>query len=753
MIPIVPLVVASSTLVALHKIRQRKRASLRKKWLHPSKYQSKTKQAIPQQQVGLHQTVNIKRLLGDIKAALSPTTRQQLQMSLDPVTQQDREQQQLESKKTMRLSLGAIGSALLATSYPIFTPITIVAVFYLLREPFKLVWKDFKNGHYLSLYLIGLIMILGMLATGHLILATVAGFMEGFFARIINQLEDSSQERLVNVFSAHPEQVWVIKDDVEIQVDFHDLQIGDHIRVNAGEVIPVDGKIVKGLGQVDQHILTGESQPANKESGDEVFASTLLLSGRLTVEVTIMGKDTIASKISQTLNETKSYKDTVILRGRKIADQFIPVKLGLAAATVPLLGPNAGIAIMWADLGGGLGISGSMSVMTYLQILAQQQILIKDGRVFESLQSVDTVIFDKTGTLTQEEPTLGKLHATNDFTEREVLRLAAAAEFRQPHPIARAILARAEEEGLDLPILEESSYEVGYGIKVTIEGRMIRVGSSRFLQREGIELPKSIMPIQQQAETVSHSLIYVGIDDQLAGILEMQPTIRPEAKEMIQALKQRGLDIYIISGDHQSPTRHMAKELGIDHYFAEILPEHKANLVQQLRDEGRFVCFVGDGINDAIALKTAQVSISLKGASTAATDTAQIIFMDGTLKNLLPLFEMVDEFEGTMQRNKVVAFAPGILTISGVFFLHFGIATSMLILYSSIFGELLNIFWPLAKHQEQLPDVLWEDNEKKNGQKAESKKRLSVKQYVQKKRKRRKNECLQNECLQDAEIM
>ncbi len=704
MIPIIPLVVVGGALVAVHKRRQQ--ARLRKKLQHQP---VRSGEGVSQQSRTPKPPVNIKRLLRDTVDALLFTDRQQLQDAMDPVSQQAHEQQLKKSRRQMQLSLGAVGVASLASFYPLLTPVAVLAVLYLMRETFKLVWKDFKNGRYLSLYLIGAIVTLGLIATGHLVLAIFVGLMEGFFARIINNLEDNSQGRLVNVFSSHPEQVWVVQSGVELQVAFHDLQVGDQVRVNAGEVMPVDGRIVEGFGQVDQHILTGESQPVDKEVGDEVFASTLLLSGRLTVEVMTAGEDTVAAKISQLLNETQSYKDTVILRGRKIADNFIPVKLGIAALTVPLLGPSAGLAVMFADLGGGLGISGSMSVMTYLQILARQQILIKDGRVFEALRAVDTVVFDKTGTLTQEQPTLGNIHAVDGFTEREVLRLAAAAEYRQPHPVARAILARAEAEHLDLPAVEETSYEVGYGIKVGVEGQIVRVGSARFLQREGIALPDSIAAIRQHAEADSHSLIYVAVDDQLAGLLEMEPTIRPEACEMIQVLKQRGMDVYIISGDHEAPTRNMAKKLGVEHYFAETLPENKADLVKQLRDEGRFVCFVGDGINDAIALKAAQVSVSLKGASTAATDTAQIIFMDGTLKNLLPLFELVDEFEDTMRRNKVVAFAPGIMTIGGVFFLHFGVLTSMLILYSSILGELVNIFWPLAKHQEALPELPLED--------------------------------------------
>jgi Cu2+-exporting ATPase len=192
----------------------------------------------------------------------------------------------------------------------------------------------------------------------------------------------------------------------------------------------------------------------------------------------------------------------------------------------------------------------------------------------------------------------------------------------------------------------------------------------------------------------------VGVDNQLAGILEMHPTIRLETVEVIQAMKQRGMTLYIISGDHESPTRRMAETLGIDYYFAEVLPENKADLVKQLREENRFVCFVGDGINDTIALKSAQVSISLKGASSAATDTAQIIFMDGTLNHLESLFQFADEFEETMQRNLAISIVPGIIIIGGVYLLHFGIAAGMGVSYLGAFAGLGNVLWPLVKHQE-----------------------------------------------------
>jgi Cu2+-exporting ATPase len=645
-------------------------------------------------------SLSIGHLWRDILSATQFADKDRLLMDIDPEFGQSREQARHAVRRQMYLSLGALGVTGMAVLWPVFFPLGVGAILYLSRENYRLIWRDFKHGHYLSFYLVSTIANLGMVATGHLILSAINGLVFGFLAGITNRLEDAAQTRLMTIFNNHPERVWMIRDGIEIQINFHELKVGDRVIVNAGEVVPVDGRIIGGMGQVDQHMLTGESQPVDKEVGDEVFASTLLTTGRMEVEVAMAGNKTVAGKITRILNQTQDSKDAMILRGRKTGDRFIPVKFGLAGLALSLLGPNAAMAVMWANLGNGLSTIGPIIVMTYLQLLARQKILVKDGRVFESLRKIDTLVFDKTGTLTQEQPTVDQVHALEGFTERMVLRLAAAAEYRQSHPIARAIIAHAKAENIELPLLEEASYEVGFGIKVVVEKQVIRVGSARFLRQEGIAFPLTVDVIQKQAEANSHSLIYVGVDNQLAGILEMQPTLRPEAKDTIRALQKRGLDIYIISGDHEVPTRRLAEQLGVQHYFAETLPENKADLVQQLKNEGRFVGFVGDGINDAIALKQAQVSISLKGASSVATDTAQIIFMDGTLKHLLPLFELVDEFEENMRRATIISFTPGVLTVAGVFFLNFGVLASLLILYLNICLGLSNALWPLVKHQK-----------------------------------------------------
>jgi len=266
---------------------------------------------------------------------------------------------------------------------------------------------------------------------------------------------------------------------------------------------------------------------------------------------------------------------------------------------------------------------------------SEQSILIKDGRALELLSQVDTVVFDKTGTLTQEQPHVGKIYTLQDYQENDLLKYAAAAEYKQKHPVAKAIIQAAHERELNLPEIDEAKYEIGYGIKVTISNQLIRVGSVRFMEMEEIAIPKKIRKILSSCHEFGYSLVMVAIDNQLAGAIELHATIRPEAKSIIKGLRQRNMSLYIISGDNEKPTQRLAEELGIDNYFADTLPENKATLIQQLIDAGKVVCFVGDGINDSIALKKAHVSISLKGASTVATDTAQIVLMDASLKTSL----------------------------------------------------------------------------------------------------------------------
>jgi Cu2+-exporting ATPase len=287
------------------------------------------------------------------------------------------------------------------------------------------------------------------------------------------------------------------------------------------------------------------------------------------------------------------------------------------------MGPPGAVAVINSDFGTGIRMAAPLAMLSTLALCAQKGVLVKDGRALDILCEIDTVIFDKTGTLTRERPEIGRIVAANGFDPAQILGFAAAAEQRFHHPIALAILDKAEDQGLQLPSTDDTQYKVGYGITVGVDGRRVRVGSRRFIESEGISLSPEIETALAEAHDEGHTMVMVAVDNEIGGALELQAAVRPEVRDIVQGLRDRGIKhVAIISGDHEAPTRKLAQELGMDRYFAQVMPPDKAEYVEKLRNEGRKVCFVGDGINDAIALRKANVGISLRGATMIATDTA-----------------------------------------------------------------------------------------------------------------------------------
>jgi len=314
------------------------------------------------------------------------------------------------------------------------------------------------------------------------------------------------------------------------------------------------------------------------------------------------------------------------------------------------------------------------------------------------MNDIDTVLFDKTGTLTREQPEVGRIIACDGFNSETVLRFAAAAENKFAHPIAKAILEKFKESGLPLPTCDDSKYQVGYGITVGIAGKLVRVGSARFMKSEGIALPPVAAEALDQAHCEGHTVVFVSADDRLAGAIELRASPRPEAREIIAGLRQRGIKhIAIISGDHEAPTRKLASELGMDEFFAGVLPADKASYVERLQKQGRKVCFVGDGINDSIALKKANVSISLRGASSIATDTAQIVFMEESLAKICELRDIANQLHRNVSRSWTLILVPNLLCMAGAFTLGFGLMTSVFTNNVSALAALANGMLPLRR--------------------------------------------------------
>jgi heavy metal translocating P-type ATPase len=575
---------------------------------------------------------------------------------------------------TASVALAASGRFL----FPALAPFSAALFFYSTIPSFKNAYNVVFKEKRLGVDVLDGIVVVACLATGQIFAGTVLAWSLSVARKLVQKTEDNSKKMLLNVFGKQPRFVWLFLDGREVETPLERLKINDVIVVHTGETVPVDGEIVDGMAMIDQHALTGESAPAEKIKGDKVFAATVLLAGKIYVAVTSAGEETTSAKLARILNDTAGYKLRSQSQGEAMADKAVVPTLALGALGLATGGVDGAVAIVNCDLGTGIRVAAPIGMLTSLTLCAQQGILVKDGRALELMRKVDTFLFDKTGTLTRERPEVGRVRTFQGYSEEQILQWAAAAENKFSHPIARAILDKFESLGLRMPEVDDSKYRVGYGITVVVDGRTIRVGSARFMEYEGIDLPAELNQEMAEVHGDGHSLIMVGVDEQLGGAIEMLAASRPEAEEVIAGLRERGAKhLAIISGDHELPTRKLAERLGMDRYFAEVLPQDKAKYVELLQQEGRTVCFVGDGINDSIALKKANVSISLRGASSVATDTAQVVFMEDSLIKVLQLQDISRDLQRNINRSWALIVGPNLVCIAGAFFLGFGVMHSM----------------------------------------------------------------------------
>ncbi|MEM7531386.1 MAG: heavy metal translocating P-type ATPase [Chloroflexota bacterium] len=599
-----------------------------------------------------------------------------------PVASSDVTKKVLLNLRLMSLGLVvAVVGSLMAS--PLLLLLSAVCQVYCMISFYQESYKALVHEKRVTVNVIDALVVTVALLGGLVVAAAIANWFATAIRFMIAKTEDHSMHRLVKLFGEQPHHVWILLDDLEVEIPFEQMKIDDIVVVPTSQMIPIDGTIVSGVGLVDQQRLTGESQPVEKGMGDSVFAATVVLSGKLFIQVEKAGTETLAAKVGDTLNRTTDYRMNIQSDAIAFVDKMSVPTLMLSGLALPFSGVSGALAVLWNVPGYRMMLFGPLNMLTYLYVSSQNSVLIKDGRSLDLLREVDTIVFDKTGTLTLEQFYLAQIHVLNhvseNVSENELLLYAASAEQRQTHPIAKAILQAARDRGLSLYGTDDTHYTVGNGIKASFEGKLVHVGSKRFMQSEAIDIPAQFEEMEAEIYTQGFSVVMVAIDRQLVGLLELHATIRPEAKSTLAALRALGMDMVIISGDYEAPTRFLAQELGIPTYFAEVLPEDKAALIKTLQDEGRSVCFVGDGINDSIALKQANVSVSIAGAATIATDTAHIILMQGTLTQLASIFDIVENYTSDLNLYYKATFIPAALCTVGTFLLGWGFMTAVVV--------------------------------------------------------------------------
>ncbi len=523
--------------------------------------------------------------------------------------------------------------------------------------------------------------------------ATIVGGVSGYFfalsiacffyylgGLLLKKTRDNSVKKIQNLFKNEPRFVWLVKQNVEIEVPLEQIVNNDIIAAEAGKVVPIDGIIVSGSAMIDQSVLTGEFQPAEKQVGDKVFASTFINTGRIHIKVQQTGQNTAISQIEEVLNRSIEFKPEIQTKGEEWANKSAFAFLVAGGLALPILGTSAAVIILRSSFGYSLGILASLEMLKHLREARTRGIFVKDGKALEGLHEIDTVIFDKTGTLTENRPVVGRIFTSCEYDEQEILTYAVIAENTHTHPIAKAILDKAQELNHSTIVPKNAKYHIGYGVEVKYDDKLIQVGSLRFMKMKNVTISKHF---HQTANTLQHegnSLVMVAVNGKAVGILEINESIRSEIKDVISGLYQRGIkQISIISGDHQGATGKIAKELGIDNFYYDVLPKDKSAIVKKLQDKGKKVLFIGDGVNDSLAMVRSDISISLNDASTVAIDVAQIILLDGNFKQLNNLFDISKKMRSGFRQSLFLTMTPSGIVISGVLLGNIGISGAVIL--------------------------------------------------------------------------
>ncbi len=578
------------------------------------------------------------------------------------------------------VSLFAVGAVALRNFVPLAGALGFAAYVYGLAPHMKTVDEHLRKNRCINVDTLFLLSDVLALFSGSYIAAAFGLYLIQAGKLSVVRAKDSSRKHIQHLFRDLPNMVWLARDGVEAEVPLASVRKDDVLVLHAGKVIPVDGVILEGFAGVDQQALTGEATLAEKGPGDPVLANTMLINGRILVRVEKSGEATTASQIAEIMLKSVNFKSDAQLKGEQWANQLTRPMFYSSLVLLPFIGPVSTSVFINAHIGMRIRILAPMNTLKHISIASRRGLLVKDGRALEKFLDIDAVLFDKTGTLTCEDPEVSQIIASGSRSMAEVIRYAAIAEQKLAHPIAKAVLNKAREMGVEFPDIEDSRYAIGYGIRVESGGEIVQAGSLRYLDGEGVPVSERWRRLDADGQDDGGSLIYLAVDGKLIGALRLQPRTRLEMAGVIAKLREQGVTyMAIVSGDAEGPTRQLAEELGMDGCFAEVLPQRKAEIVAMLQAEGRTVCFIGDGINDSIALKQADVSISLSGANTIAKDMAEIVLMDGHVGALGELHGISAELDKNLKESLELSITPGFINLLGAFVLNFNTLTSLVI--------------------------------------------------------------------------
>ena len=472
-----------------------------------------------------------------------------------------------------------------------------------------------------------------------------------------------TSEAIKKLMGLQPKTARVIRDGIEMDIAIETLVIGDVIVVRPGEKVPVDGVLVEGSSSLDESMITGESIPVDKKEGDQVIGATINKFGSFKFKATKIGKDTVLSQIIRLVEDAQGSKAPVQKLADKISGIFVPVVLVIALVTFLIFyfmgdfntGLINAVAILVIACPCALGLATPTAIMVGTGKGAENGILIKSGEHLENTHKMDTIIFDKTGTITKGEPDVTDIEALNGFSEDELLRIAGSVEKTSEHPLGQAIVGYAEKQLVMLKEAESFAAVPGKGLKAKFEDKDILIGNRKLMNESSVDISgveDKISSLEKQGKTA----MLVAVDGILAGIIAVADQIKETSLQAIKKLQSMGLQVYMITGDNERTAKAIASQVGIDNILADVLPEHKALKVEELKAAGKHVGMVGDGINDAPALAAADVGFAIGTGTDVAMEAADITLMRGDLYGVVTAIRLSHKTMKTIKQNLFWAF-------------------------------------------------------------------------------------------------
>jgi len=478
----------------------------------------------------------------------------------------------------------------------------------------------------------------------------------------------SAIEKLVNLA---PKTARVIRNGVEQEITVDEVALGDVIRVRPGESMPVDGVVVEGRTSVDESMLTGESIPVEKESGDEVIGASINKNGSIDYRATRVGSDTTLSQIIKLVEDAQGSKAPIARMADIITGYFVPIVIALAvlAGIAWLIAGQSGIFALSVIITTlviacpcALGLATPTSIMVGTGKGAEHGVLIKSGEALETTHNLDTIVFDKTGTLTEGKPIVTDILVTPLITKENLLYYAASGETGSEHPLGEAIVQKSKEENMTLAKPDHFEAIPGHGIRVEIEGKDMYIGNRKLMLEQKIDL-SSVEKESDRLADEGKTPMYLSVDGELAGIIAVADTLKENSMKAVKELRRRGVEVIMITGDNKRTAKAIAKQVGIDSVLSEVLPEDKAEEVKKLQEAGKKVAMVGDGINDAPALAQADVGIAVGSGTDVAIESADIVLMRNDLTAVLTAIDLSHATLRNIKQNLFWAFAYNLVGI------------------------------------------------------------------------------------------